>query len=196
MSAPLEILPLAPACMGELAALFEDRGGPRHCWCRVWRAPLAGMNEGPSPTRRAIRKAGLAAEVAAGVHAGLLARAGGTGGAGGAPVGWCSCGPRESFPRLGTPVKAPGAMWSVVCFYVPAARRGQGIGRALLAAAVAAARAAGAAALEATPVDPESPSYRFMGFVASFAAAGFRPAGPIGRRRHRMILDLGRDAGG
>ncbi len=105
----IEIVPVTPACMDRLATLFDGRGGPRHCWCRVWRAPLAGMNAGPAATRRAIRRDGLAAEVAAGVHVGLLAYEGGT------PVGWCACGPREGFPRLGTPAAAaPGALWSVV----------------------------------------------------------------------------------
>lgn len=173
------------ASFGALEALFEGPGGPRHCWCRVWRAPLAGMNSGPAAARRAIRKAGLAAEVAAGVHAGLIARAGDR------PVGWCSCGPRESFPRLGTPpTSAPGARWSIVCFHVAATHRRCGIARGLIAAAVAAARAAGAGEIEATPVAAGSPFWRFTGFVEMFEAAGFRTAGPVGRWRQRMVLDL------
>ena len=34
------------------------------------------------------------------------------------------------------------------------------------------------------PVDPDSPSYRFMGFVRFFEAAGFREVGRAGSRRH------------
>lgn len=44
--------------------------------------------------------------------------------------------------------------------------------------------------VEAYPVDPESPSYRFMGFVEMFADAGFREVGMAGRRRHVMQLEL------
>lgn len=177
----IEAVPLTGGCLGDLERLFEAPGGPRHCWCRVWRAPLAGMTAGPAADRRAIRKAGLAAEVGRGIHAGLIARAQGV------PVGWCSCGPRESFPRLGTPPgPAAGALWSVVCLYVPAPLRRRGIAQALLGAAVAAAAASGARAIEATPVLPDSPVFRFTGFVAMFAAAGFAERGPVGRRRRHM----------
>jgi GNAT superfamily N-acetyltransferase len=67
--------------------------------------------------------------------------------------------------------------------------RGQGVTKQLIAAAVTHARSRGATAIEAYPVDPDSPSYRFMGFVPSFEKAGFRPAGQAGKRRHIMRLD-------
>ncbi len=40
----------------------------------------------------------------------------------------------------------------------------------LIGAAVDHARERGAAEVEAYPVDPDSPSYRFMGYVSSFEA--------------------------
>ena len=46
------------------------------------------------------------------------------------------------------------------------------------------------ASLEATPVDPASPSYRFMGFVRVFQEAGFVEIGRQGIRRHVMRLEL------
>jgi len=52
------------------------------------------------------------------------------------------------------------------------------------------AREHGATSLEAYPVDPDSPSYRFGGFVPFFLAAGFREVGRAGTRRHVMRLDL------
>jgi hypothetical protein len=39
-------------------------------------------------------------------------------------------------------------------------------------------------------VDADSPSYRFMGYVNTFGALGFREAGRTGKRRHIMSLDL------
>ena len=45
---------------------------------------------------------------------------------------------------------------------------------------------AGADAIEGYPVDPESPSYRFMGRRPMFLAAGFEDLGPAGKRRHAM----------
>ena len=38
--------------------------------------------------------------------------------------------------------------------------------------------------VEAYPVDPDSPSYRFMGFVGTFDAMGFERAGRAGTRRY------------
>jgi hypothetical protein len=46
--------------------------------------------------------------------------------------------------------------------------------------------------LEAYPVEPDSPSYRFGGFIPLFARAGFREAGHLGSRRHVMRKDLRR----
>jgi len=48
----------------------------------------------------------------------------------------------------------------------------------------------GATVVEAYPVDPGSPSYRFMGFVDAFAEAGFQEVGTAGLRRHVMRLGL------
>jgi hypothetical protein len=51
--------------------------------------------------------------------------------------------------------------------------------------------AQGAKIVEAYPVDVDSPSYRFMGFVPAFEKAGFEPTGQReGKRRHLMRLEL------
>ncbi|WP_199728828.1 hypothetical protein [Corallococcus sp. CA053C] len=44
--------------------------------------------------------------------------------------------------------------------------------------------------MEAYPVDADSPSYRFMGFVPVFTSAGFEVVGRAGSRRHVMRLPL------
>jgi hypothetical protein len=43
---------------------------------------------------------------------------------------------------------------------------------------------------EAYPVAPDSPSYRFMGFVPMFEKARFVEIGTAGTRRHVMRLSL------
>jgi len=48
----------------------------------------------------------------------------------------------------------------------------------------------GARVVEAYPVAPDSPSYRFMGFVPAFEKAGFREVGRAGSRRHVMRLEV------
>jgi hypothetical protein len=44
--------------------------------------------------------------------------------------------------------------------------------------------------VEAYPVAPDAPSYRFMGFVPVFEEAGFAEVGRAGTRRHVMRLSL------
>ena len=58
----------------------------------------------------------------------------------------------------------------------------------LLDAAVRHAKKHGAHVVEGYPVDPDSPSYRHMGFVPLFKAAGFREMGREGSRRHVVQL--------
>jgi GNAT superfamily N-acetyltransferase len=109
------------------------------------------------------------------------------------PVAWCSIAPRATYRDLGgrdVPDDDPGSIWSLVCFFVSRRLRRQGATRQLIAAAVEHARKRGATVVEAYPVDPDSPSYRFMGFVSSFEAAGFREVGMAGTRRHVMRLTL------
>jgi GNAT superfamily N-acetyltransferase len=180
----LVIRPVGPSNFADLATLFEARGGPGLCWCSVWRDKPKAASEGPPEARKAARKAAMQAIVADGVPVGLLAYRGNT------PVGWCAVGPRESLRSIGGPMAKPGTVWTITCFFVPRAMRGQGISAALLQAAITHARAQGAQMIEASPVDPDAPSYRFMGFVAQFQAAGFTAAGPAGTRRHLMHLPL------
>ncbi len=163
----------------DLVRLFEAPGGPKHCWCMVWRPMVArGTNGGR-------RKAALQRRVYAGIPVGLL------GYLDGEPVAWCSVAPRATYRPLGGAADHEEIVWSLVCFFIPRRLRRQGIMRRLLTAAADIARRHGGTLLEAYPVDPDSPSYRFMGFVPLFKAAGFKSVGRAGSRRHVMRLDLG-----
>jgi GNAT superfamily N-acetyltransferase len=181
---PLTVRTVEQDNFDDLARLFEAPGGPSHCWCLAWRPKPKAALEGTSTQKNAARKSTLQGIVALGQPVGLLAYDGTD------PVGWCSVGPREGFRPLGGPDAALSTVWSVVCFYVPRRRRGQGVSRLLLDAAIAAAREAGAKILEAYPVAPDSPSYRFMGFVPFFEKAGFTEVSRAGNRRHVMHLAL------
>ena len=166
----------------DLARLFESSGGPKYCWCMVWRSmPKATRSDNQA------KKDALETRVREGVPVGIL------GYIEGEPVAWCSIAPRDTFRNLGGkdhPSDGRAGVWSLTCFFVPRRLRRQGIMRRLIAAAVNHARSRGATAVEAYPVDPDSPSYRFMGFVPSFEAAGFQEIGMAGTRRHVMRLRL------
>ena len=168
---------------GDFEQLFAARGGPKSCWCMVWRAKAAEAKS----TDGNSRKAAIHSRVRDGVPIGLL------GYLAAEPVAWCSIAPRATYRPLGGPDDfgdAPNAVWSLACFFIRRDLRGQGASEQTLVAAIAHARGKGGKVLEAYPVDPDSPSYRFMGFIGLFERAGFKAIGRAGTRRHVMRLSL------
>ena len=156
--------------------LFESKGAPSYCWCMVWRSSA----EEAKHNDNAHRKKGMRQRVHDGTPVGLL------GYLEDEPVAWCSIAPRVTFPRLVKNAQPEDRVWSITCFFVVRPHRRAGITRKLIAAAIAQARKQGARLVEAYPVDEDSPSYRFMGFVPVFEQAGFIEIGTQGTRRHVM----------
>lgn len=175
MAAPaLKVKPVTQSTWPDFEALFESRGGPKNCWCMVWRdmPNRAGASA-------ADRKAALHGRVADGTPIGLVAYLNGE------PVGWVSAGPRETFRKLSPEQDdAEEGVWSVTCFFLKREHRGDGLAAKLLEEAAAYAFRRGAKVVEGYPVGPKSPSYRFMGFMDMFAGQGFRETGRAGSRRH------------
>ncbi|MBW8890300.1 MAG: GNAT family N-acetyltransferase [Fibrobacteres bacterium] len=178
----ISIKPVTRARWKDLEALFESPGAPKYCWCMVWRA----TKEEAKHTDGKSRKGFLKARVEAGTPVGLLAYAGKE------PVAWCSAAPKSTYRKLDDlhPDEDASRIWSIACFFVKKEWRGQGLTERLVDAASALARKQKAIALEAYPVDEDSPSYRFMGFVPLFAERGFAGIGRAGSRRHVMRLEL------
>lgn len=167
----------------DFVQLFESKGGPSYCWCMAWR-PLSGDRQ---QATNAERKKAMQGVVKSGTPIGILAYDGNQ------PIGWCSIAPRETYRPLNGDEYAgveDGEVWSLVCFFVPRELRSAGIGKQLLGAAVKTARKHGAKIVEAYPVEPDSPSYRFMGFVSNFERAGFAETKRAGKRRHVMHLKV------
>jgi GNAT superfamily N-acetyltransferase len=102
----------------------------------------------------------------------------------GEPVGWVSIAPRAEYERLRTsqtwrPIDDT-PTWCIVCFFVRADRRGQGIAADLLDAAIRFARQRGATVIEAYPKDVDAvgnepiPDHLLLwGTLAMFRRAGF-----------------------
>jgi GNAT superfamily N-acetyltransferase len=176
----LIVKPVTGATWPDLEALFEGRGGPKYCWCMAWREM-----ENRASADAAARKAALHQRVREGIPIGIL------GYVGGEPVAWCSVAPRETFTKLGGATQDHDTgVWSIVCFFVRRDHRRSGLSGRLLEEAVKLARKHGATKVEGYPVDPESPSYRFMGFVSLFQEHGFDETGRAGSRRHVMRRQL------
>jgi predicted GNAT family acetyltransferase len=181
VTAALSFVPVTEATRASFEGFFASPGAPKWCWCMVWRRSSTEAKRNDP----ANRKRQMLARIRAGTPVGLLAERDGE------TVGWVSVAPRETYRNLGGPEAKPGeAIWSIVCFYVPRKLRGGGLVRKLIAGAVDHARANGATVVEAYPVPSDAPSYRFMGFVPTFAKAGFTDIGMAGTRRHVMRLVL------
>lgn len=166
----------------DFAALFEERGGPKSCWCMIWRASAEEARHRDGASRRVQIKSRVDQGIPIGLIGYLDER----------PVAWCSIAPRETYRPLGGPASGhpEESVWSLACLFVKRQYRGRGLAMQMIEGALAHAKANGATAVEAYPVDRDSPSYRFMGFVDVFAAAGFQEVGRAGERRHVMRHNL------
>ena len=171
----VRIEPLSATTWPALEAFFRQGGDPRWCWCQYWRLRSKDFAALRVPQLRdRLRSA------ADGPHSpGLVALRDG------AAVGWVSVGPRAAFERIERSRVIPrvddAPTWSIVCFAVAGSARGEGVGAALLDAAVAFASANGATTIEAYPVDLPAggalhPEAAFTGTLAMFERAGFRVA--------------------
>jgi GNAT superfamily N-acetyltransferase len=170
---------ITPERWDDVETLFASRGGPKNCWCMAWRA-LPSDHRGNS----AAKKHAMKELIVGGQPVGLL------GYRGTEPVAWCSVAPRDSYRPLGGLEDDQAKVWSLVCMFVKGELRGFGLSKELIRAAIQLSRHRGADILEAYPVDPESPSYRFMGFVPTFKELGFMEVRRAGSRRHVMRLGL------
>ena len=167
----IAIHPLTPDRWDDLAALFEEGGDPKWCWCQFYRVRgLDWSNSSADGNRER-----LATLTRDGPPPGLV------GYQDGRAVGWVSLAPRPAYDRL-THAKllAPvddKPVWSIVCFVVSRSARGRGVAKALLDGAIAWARAEGATILEAYPSDVKGrkvpAANLYHGSLSMFEDAGF-----------------------
>jgi len=189
----LDVRPLTPDRWTDLETIFKARGCSvaRGCWCMFYR------RRGSQPALPGVRRAEqnrreLQALVDEGTSPGLM------GYRDGVPIGWISLGPREQYLKLArSPVMKPvdeKPVWSIVCFVVPAAHRGQGVAAALLAGAIAWAKKRDIRLLEAYPVDKQGTLREdslWFGKASMFERAGFsevarrKKTRPVVRKRLR-----------
>jgi GNAT superfamily N-acetyltransferase len=175
----IEYHPVTPERLGDLARFSEAHGKFRYCSCMRWRLTSAQYRESTKESR----VEALDDLVREGTPIGVLAYEGDT------PIGWCSIAPRETYGALerykGLPRLDDKPVWSVVCFFVDARARRDGLTLGLLNAAVAYARSLGATIVEGYPVEPGK-IYTYMGSPETFRKAGFEDVTPDGQERRVM----------
>jgi GNAT superfamily N-acetyltransferase len=182
MTAELEIHPLTPKRLPDLAGLFEQGGDPKWCWCASFRVRGMDFTKARPADNRAVLEKAARTDARRGRAPGLIAYQDG------AAIGWVSLAPREDFERLEHSTVLARVddkpVWSIVCFVVGRRARGNGVANALLAAAIDYARDHGATLLEAYPTDTTTgriaSANAYMGTLSMFERAGFEE---VERRR-------------
>ena len=167
----LRIEPATAQQRDDIAAVMNDCGDARHCWCAFWSRPRSDFD---ADWGEGNRRWFMARLDAAPQPIGVLAYVDDE------PAGWCAIAPRSDHERLArsrnlAPVDdAP--VWSITCFVIAKRFRRQGLMRALIDGAVALARKHGAPAVEAYPVDPQrkmGSGELYTGLLSALTAAGF-----------------------
>jgi GNAT superfamily N-acetyltransferase len=160
----------------DFESLFQKRGAPKSCWCTAWRKIRPDLKADPSAKKHEMEK-----RIRGGELVGILGYLNAD------PVAWCSVSPRDTYRSSMADVLEGDeheTIWSIVCFFVMGNFRGKGLFARLIAAAEIHAAQSGATVLEAYPVDPDSPSYRFGGFLPAFEELGYKNVGRKGSRRY------------
>jgi len=179
----LEYRPVTSRRLYDLQVFSQCHGRFRYCSCMRWRIPSSEYKRSTKDER----VAALDALVRRDSPVGVLAYVDHD------PVGWCSVAPRETCSALERYQALrridDAVVWSVVCFFVAASHRRQGLRFGLLQAAISYARSCGAKLIEAYPAEPGA-LYGYMGSPSLFESAGFRDVTPVGRDRRILRLDL------
>ncbi len=183
----VRIVPATADRRDDIAAVMNDCGDARHCWCAFWSRPRGEFDAGLAGGNRRWFLHRLQSDP---VPPGVLAYSDGV------PAGWCAVAPRQLLPRLArSRILAPvddAQVWSITCFVVAKRFRRQGMMGHLIDGAVAFARDRGAAIVEAYPLDAKrslGSGELFVGFFQSFVDHGFSeilrrsPTRPIMRLR-------------
>jgi len=160
----------------DFETLFQKRGAPKSCWFTAWRNIRPEFKDDPRGKKHEMEK-----RIRGGEPSGIL------GFVNDDPIAWCSVSPRATYRSSMADALAGDeneTIWSIVCFFVMGNFRRRGLFTRLIEAAEIHAARNGATVLEAYPVDPDSPSYRFGGFLPAFEELGYEKIGRKGSRRH------------
>ncbi|OQX87638.1 hypothetical protein B6D60_03510 [candidate division KSB1 bacterium 4484_87] len=181
------ISPLTPERWHDFIRLFGEKGGCAGCFCMWWRISVKEFEiQKGYKNRDAMEKL-----VHSGKIPGILLYQENE------PVGWCSLGPRENFPRLQrSQILKPiddEPVWSIVCFFIAKNFRRKGMSGKLVNGAIRFANENDAKILEAYPIDTSEnypAAFAFTGLASTFRKAGFEEVSRRSSKRPIMRLKL------
>jgi GNAT superfamily N-acetyltransferase len=186
----LSTLELTPGLWPHVEALFGKTGACGGCWCQAWRIE---RGEKWGEVKGAVAKERLRDGILSGTTQGIVAFDGET------PIGWCTFGRRDSFPRLN---RAPSLrcsdssrVWSLPCFFVIRGYRGRGVAKAMLKHALKAMGEKGAEIAEGYPSKPNKDgqyiaAFSWTGTISLFEKEGFATAGNAEGSKRRVRKHL------
>jgi GNAT superfamily N-acetyltransferase len=184
---------LTPDLWPALESLFGSKGACGGCWCQAWRI---AEGERWHDIKGAIAKERLCQGVLSGAVHGVLAFIDEK------PVGWCSFGPRDLFPRLNRArslkCNDSSSVWAIPCFFVSRDYRGTGIATALLDRALRVMKRRNVEIAEGYPSKPDKTgryisSFAWTGTQSLFRKAGFTVVGNPGGSKQRVRKQLRAD---
>jgi GNAT superfamily N-acetyltransferase len=184
---------LVPNLWPQVELLFGKRGACGGCWCQAWRVEKGERwDDIKGATAKRRFREGILNRSVHGVIAFDNEK----------PVGWCSFGPRDTFPRLNRArtlhCDDSAHVWSLPCFYVLPSYRKKGIARAMLQHALKVMKSKGVALVEGYPSKPNADgqyiaAFSWTGTLSLFDKAGFTTVGNRegSKRRVRKRLSAG-----
>ncbi|MEM6274884.1 MAG: GNAT family N-acetyltransferase [Myxococcota bacterium] len=157
------------ATLGEFLNAF---GKFRYCSCMRWRLTSSEFKDSSKENRMQMLQERVSHDEPLGVLGLDDERA----------VAWISVAPRDTFRGLER-YKALArfdseAVWSMTCMFVAPKYRRHGATEGLINAGVEYAQSCGAAIVEAYPVEPDAPSYTYMGTPKTLERCGFSDVTP------------------
>jgi GNAT superfamily N-acetyltransferase len=186
----LRTVDLSPPLWPQVEVLFGKNGACGGCWCQAWRIE---KGERWDDVKGDVAKERLRSGIEDGTTFGVLAFDGEM------PIGWCTYGPRTSFPRLGRArslrCEDAADVWSIPCFFVLRTHRRQGVAGVLLDRALRAMRERGATIAEGYPAAPNKDgsyiaAFSWTGTIPLFERAGFVLVGNAEDSKRRMRKTL------
>ena len=181
---------LVPSLWPDVEQLFGSNGACGGCWCQAWRIE---KGERWDDVKGAVAKRRLRKGIRDRTTMGVVAFDGKT------PIGWCTFGPRDIFPRLNRArtLRCDDALlvWSIPCFFVIRGYRERGVASMMLKHAIAIMKKKRATTIEGYPSKPGTDgryiaAFSWTGTFALFDRAGFVVAGNADGSKRRVRKQL------
>lgn len=177
---------LSPELWKDVELLFGSNGACGGCWCQYWKVCKGEKWE---DIKGAKAKRRFKKEITEMKTFGTIAYEGER------PVGWCSFGPRITYPALerARTLQCSDAenVWSITCFFVLKEYRKKGIAASLLKASLKGIKKRGGVVAEGYPSKPNPEgkyvdAFAWTGTLSLFENEGFKVEGKPGGSKVRV----------